>query len=158
MFTKEEIDRYTCGQCWVLAWHIHQLVPDKVRIIDFNEHVLVQIGDEDKYLDVTGVHTKEELRQDWKDWVDKMHPIAYDLTKHILKDPEHPENVQAREVAKKLVNRYLGEIHRVSGECPCIICGNEYRKHAYCTDKEHLSGIDGQPFLRVACDGRLLKL
>ncbi|MCC6597024.1 MAG: hypothetical protein IT477_10990 [Rhodanobacteraceae bacterium] len=47
-------------------------------------------------------------------------------------------------------------MHRVCGEVLCEDCGLPYRKHPY--DPDHLSGIDGQPFLHRACDGRLLKL
>lgn len=100
VITPEDIKRYTKGQCWVLAWHLNQVLPQS-SIIDFNQHVLVKIGD-DEYLDVTGVHTKAELAKVWT-MTDKMQPIAYDLTHHILPDPDENENVQARRVALALI-------------------------------------------------------
>lgn len=47
------------------------------------------------------------------------------------------------------------EMVRVSGEMVCETCGELYRKHPQ--DEERLS-YDGHPYLRVGCDGRLLKL
>jgi hypothetical protein len=106
--TEEEITRYTTAQCWVLAWHLAREIPAPYQpaIVDFDEHVLVQIGGEDMYLDVTGMHTKAELSGFWE-LSHRMHPIAYDLTPHIIPDQSHPENERAREVARKLIAYYL---------------------------------------------------
>lgn len=48
------------------------------------------------------------------------------------------------------------EMFRASGDCLCEVCGKEYRKHPYAS--RPLSGIDGLPFLRVLCSGKLVKL
>ena len=107
--SADDIRLYTKGQCWVLAWHLIQELPDEFQgqIIDFDEHVLVQLGD-DRYLDVTGVHTKAELALVWSQ-VHRMQPIAYDLSAYILPDPEDPENVRARQVARALITHYLAD-------------------------------------------------
>lgn len=104
MITQEDVRTYTEAQCWVLAWHLLQELPveHEARIVDFDEHVLVQLGDADCYLDVTGISTKAELAKVWGE-VHRMRPISYDLSQHILPDPEHPENSQARRVARVLV-------------------------------------------------------
>lgn len=44
---------------------------------------------------------------------------------------------------------------RASGDCVCVLCGKEYRKHPH--DMDDL-GYDGEPFLRLLCDGRRVKL
>jgi hypothetical protein len=108
VITEADIRRYTEGQCWVLAWHIKQEAPaqHQVRIMDLDEHVLVQLGDEDRYLDVNGIQTKDQLRKTWR-LVDLLEPIRYDLTQHILPDQDHPENVRAREVARLLIAQHL---------------------------------------------------
>jgi hypothetical protein len=113
--TEEDVHRYTVGECWVLAWHIFQELAGRhqPRIIDFDEHVLVQLGEDDRYLDVRGIQTEAELRQVWTT-VHLMHPISYNLEPHILPDPEDPENVRAREVARALIARYLPD-----KETPC---------------------------------------
>ena len=105
MFTQKEIETYTGAQCWVLAWHIAQLIPERAKIMDFSEHVLVQI-DGDKYLDINGLQTTKELCSRWKQ-VDKMAPISYDLSKHILPDPNNEENLLASIIAKRLIEIYL---------------------------------------------------
>jgi hypothetical protein len=45
---------------------------------------------------------------------------------------------------------------RTSGDMICEECDQQYRNHPH--DPHMLSGIDGQPFLRVACNGQRLKL
>lgn len=47
------------------------------------------------------------------------------------------------------------EMRRANGDCLCELCGRPYRKHPH--TYEHLDW-EGHPFLRVACDGTLLKL
>jgi hypothetical protein len=47
------------------------------------------------------------------------------------------------------------DILRTSGDVVCEECGDFYRNHP--NDMKQLSD-QGQPFLRVACDGRRLKL
>lgn len=104
--TAEDVRVYTEAQCWVLAWHLAQLLGDRARIMDFDEHVLVQLDDADRYLDVTGIHTKAELCETWE-FGCRLRPIAYDLSKHILSDNEHPENVRACATARALILQYL---------------------------------------------------
>lgn len=48
-----------------------------------------------------------------------------------------------------------GDFIRTSGSCLCSICGLDYYAHPH--DWEELS-YQGEPFLRVACDGTRLKL
>tara|TARA_Y100000310_G_scaffold175594_1_gene175656 strand:+ start:6291 stop:7055 length:765 start_codon:yes stop_codon:yes gene_type:complete len=45
---------------------------------------------------------------------------------------------------------------RASGDAQCPDCSEPYRDHPY--DLGFLSGIDNKPYIRVACDGRRLKL
>ena len=47
------------------------------------------------------------------------------------------------------------EIIRVDGRVKCLECGVPYRDHPW--DEENVSGIDGQPYLHIGCDGRRLK-
>ncbi len=47
------------------------------------------------------------------------------------------------------------EVIRVDGGALCPTCGKAYRDHPW---GKWLSAIDRQPFLRVGCDGRGLKL
>lgn len=47
------------------------------------------------------------------------------------------------------------DVIRVDGGASCPTCGLAYREHP--VDTNHL-GYDGQPFLRVGCDGMGLKL
>lgn len=47
------------------------------------------------------------------------------------------------------------EIARVDGGATCPNCGKTYREHPW--DEENV-GYDGNPFLRVGCDGKRLKL
>ena len=109
--TAEDVDTYTQAQCWVLAWHLLQELAGvcPAAIVDLDEHVLVQLEGEDRYLDVMGLHTRAELAAVWGSAVDRLRPIGYDLGRYILPDPQHPENVRAREVARVLVARYLPE-------------------------------------------------
>jgi hypothetical protein len=44
---------------------------------------------------------------------------------------------------------------RVSGECVCEVCGDKYWRHPH--DMKQLDS-NGEPFLKVRCDGRRLKL
>lgn len=46
--------------------------------------------------------------------------------------------------------------YRASGEVECKGCGKLYREHPW--DEEQLSGLDGEPFLRIVCTGRRVKL
>lgn len=46
-------------------------------------------------------------------------------------------------------------IHRVSGDATCDECGSPYREHP--SDRKNTDN-EGHPFLRVACDGRRVKL
>lgn len=46
---------------------------------------------------------------------------------------------------------------RASGEASCEACGKLYRQHPHETDPAWL-GYDGQPVLRVLCDGLRVKL
>jgi hypothetical protein len=48
------------------------------------------------------------------------------------------------------------EVVRVDGGATCPTCGKTYREHPW--DEQNLSGLDGEPFLRVGCDGARLKL
>jgi hypothetical protein len=80
--------------------------PSIKRIMDFDEHVLIQLGNEDRFLDVRGIQTRAELEQRWSE-VYRLHPISYDVGRHILPDPEDPENVDARQVARALIAHYL---------------------------------------------------
>jgi hypothetical protein len=45
--------------------------------------------------------------------------------------------------------------HRASGDAVCAVCQRTYRRHA--KDLAKL-GYDGQPFLRILCDERRVKL
>lgn len=54
-------------------------------------------------------------------------------------------------------DRRLASMVRASGECICEDCGKLYRKHPDFTEPEGLS-YDGRPFLKVLCDGTLVKL
>jgi hypothetical protein len=65
----------------------------------------VQLGNEDLYLDVTGLHTEAELDEVWN-FRTRLLPINYNLGDHILEERWHPENVRAREVAQALINQY----------------------------------------------------
>lgn len=47
------------------------------------------------------------------------------------------------------------EMRRVDGNCPCNLCGRPYWRHP--DTYEHLDW-NGHPFLKVACDGSLVKL
>lgn len=105
MISAEDVRMYTEARCWVLAWHLNQLLPDTL-IMDFDEHVLVQLGP-DRYLDVTGIHTKAELAQVWEKAY-QMRPISYDLGRYIL-EPDAPENVHALAVARALITTYLSD-------------------------------------------------
>jgi len=59
-------------------------------------------------LDVTGIHSKDELGKVWG-MVHLMQPISYDVGRYILPNPNDPENVHARKVAKALITHYLNE-------------------------------------------------
>lgn len=66
---------------------------------------------------------------------------------------------QARELGvtlmKNAYNLDEGNMIHTSGDVVCDICGDTYRHHPH--DMKVLSH-DGRPFLRVACDGRRMKL
>lgn len=47
-------------------------------------------------------------------------------------------------------------MRRASGDCVCDTCGKAYYRHPFA--REHLSGIDGAPYLHRLCDGSLVKL
>lgn len=49
-----------------------------------------------------------------------------------------------------------GLVVRVSGRATCPDCGKLYQHHPL--NEEELSSIDGQPYLRVGCQGERLKL
>jgi len=44
---------------------------------------------------------------------------------------------------------------RASGDCVCEVCGDQYRHHPH--DMKQL-GYNDEPFLRVLCNGRRVKL
>lgn len=89
------------------------------------------------------------------------------LEEIVAEDPEfpvpdiilHTANPVGRarmEAAKRSILRLSGQdMVRISGECVCPECGKKYREHPY--DMRQLS-YDGQPYLRIACDGRRIKL
>lgn len=47
-------------------------------------------------------------------------------------------------------------LRRANGDCVCDRCGLTYARHPM--DPDHLSGIDGEPYLNRLCDGSLVKL
>lgn len=58
---------------------------------------------------------------------------------------------------RELTDREVGlRMHRVSGECICDICGNEYWKHPM--ETRIPSGVDDRPFLHRLCNGWFGKL
>lgn len=68
----------------------------------------------------------------------------------------NPVGRSRMEAAKQSILRLAGQdVVRVSGDCVCPECGRQYREHPH--DTRQLAW-DGQPFLRIACDGRRLKL
>lgn len=84
-------------------------------------------------------------REVWRHWCSR---LGYEITRLI--DPEgvgpypfHDGHVQNR-------------MRRASGDCVCELCSKPYWQHP--NDETHLSGIDGAPYLRILCDGSLVKL
>lgn len=65
----------------------------------------------------------------------------------------------ARVIAVSLMNKAndadLDALIRVEGSVLCEVCGDTYRHHPH--DMKQLDA-NGEPFLRVRCDGRRLKL
>lgn len=66
----------------------------------------------------------------------------------------------ARQLAVFIMNRAneadeSEPFFRSSGDCVCEVCGDTYRHHPH--DMKQLDH-QGEPFLRVRCDGRRLKL
>lgn len=45
---------------------------------------------------------------------------------------------------------------RADGRCACRTCGKLYRQHPM--DRNELSGIDGESYLHLLCDGTRVKL
>lgn len=54
---------------------------------------------------------------------------------------------------------YMGEIEfsRASADSLCRQCGKQYRMHPV-DRRPEACGCDGEPFLHVLCDGKLVKL
>lgn len=89
------------------------------------------------------------------------------LEQAVLENPEfpvpeifihsaNPVGCRRMEAAKRSILRLAcQEMVRVSGEAICPECGKKYVDHPYDTRQVDW---EGYPFLRVACDGRRLKL
>jgi hypothetical protein len=66
--TERDVDTYTDGLCWSLAWEISNMTGLPIATAGSPvwgwSHVLVHIG-RNQYLDITGINTKKNLRDWW---------------------------------------------------------------------------------------------
>jgi hypothetical protein len=63
-----DVNRYTGGWCWSLAWHLSCLGGWPIVTIGTDsdgiwQHVVVRVGK--RYLDAEGLHSKTDLRRKW---------------------------------------------------------------------------------------------
>lgn len=72
--------------------------------------------------------------------------------KHI--DPVDADGIQDDWI-RELTDEDMRRFHRVSGECICEVCGNEYYDHPVET---RILGNENEPFLYRLCNGWFGKL
>lgn len=68
-FCRDNHDRYTRGQCWLLAFALSQRGFPVYTLGPAQSewwHVVAQVGS-DKYLDIQGLHTEDGLCREWPD-------------------------------------------------------------------------------------------
>lgn len=110
------IEIFTEAECWVLAYYLHKLGGWQICILGehrswYWEHVVVQIG-EDAFLDVEGIHTQDELEEQWHQ---KLVPLEVRTFKtwntyQAFMDGEFQFSEAqrwARTMAKRLVGKYV---------------------------------------------------
>ena len=122
-------------------------VADYIKKVVFHEHpldkskLIKELGDVQWYLsnlaDIIGATTTEIMQQN----IDKLrerYPEGFTVQASLARADDPPPNIV-----------------RVSGETVCETCDKRYRSHPF--DEVNLDH-EGNQYLRVACDGRLLKL
>jgi hypothetical protein len=65
--TEDGVETYSFGDCWMLAFYLQKVVGGDIVLLgdlDYWEHVCVRVGD--RYLDVKGAHSLDELQNAWR--------------------------------------------------------------------------------------------
>ena len=68
--TEDAITAFTCGDCWVFAWHVHKLTGWKVYTLDLDleanswGHVVCEMPDR-RFFDIYGPQTEDEMYERW---------------------------------------------------------------------------------------------
>lgn len=81
-FDEYEMDRYTSGECYRLARALEQLGVGELTAVTTEDkpngwnHMVVKLHGEDRYIDIVGIHTGDELRANWADGDGHLAPIA----------------------------------------------------------------------------------
>jgi hypothetical protein len=98
-----------------------------------------------------------ESKMDVRTMVNSLGQVVIDygeLVRFVRLDPESVRKF-ALYLMKRANEAEKEVFFRCSGDCVCDVCGDEYRHHPH--DMKELDH-NGEPFLRVRCDGRRLKL
>jgi hypothetical protein len=120
--TEDDIETYTNGHCWSLAWQISKrtglpLVTISPESQAWNkhrswDHVVVQVGN--KYLDVEGLVSKRELQDKWGRYLTKHGTFSSmeEYEDHLCDKygfSDYDDHVQHTiNLAKFLIGEYIG--------------------------------------------------
>jgi hypothetical protein len=118
--TREGIDVFTCGNCWLLAWYLHRFTGWQLVLVGGDEsewnHAAVWNRHERLYLDVHGLTEPEVF---YKRWSPIIVPVRYDTLAayEVAIDPDYVDWIgvsynrtaeqyrrDAATMAKRLIN------------------------------------------------------
>jgi hypothetical protein len=80
-FDEYEMDTYTAGECYRLARALEQLGVGELTAVTTEDdptgwnHMVVKLPGEERYMDIVGIHTAEELKTNWADGDGLLAPV-----------------------------------------------------------------------------------
>ena len=109
--TDAGIEAFTEGDCWILAIHLSRLTGWPVYTVDHDRHWVVRVPGEDRYLDITGVYTRQRLLRHWDaSSLARCDSIllgyAHDDVTDAMTETFPGSHRRARRIARRLLEKY----------------------------------------------------